>query len=84
MTPDDDTLTVLVTNFELLRVLDGNELTFATTGGTPVKIRLTGVDELLASHREACEAIGMEPSMTRNEAIALSMPVGRALLGRQP
>jgi hypothetical protein len=78
-------LTVLATNHELMRVLDGHELTFAADDGTEIRLRLYGVDELLKAQRAAALTLEAEtgapdPGMTREQAIKLCQPLGDVLV----
>lgn len=75
---------VLATNFELLRVLEGHDLTSAADDGTKVRIRLYNTDELLKARRAAALTLEAEtgvssPGMTRAQAVELCQPLGIAL-----
>lgn len=82
-----DDLEVRVMNFDLLRILAGNELTLETVGGTRVRVRLYTSEELMAEQVQATGAGqpgGPEP-MSEGQAIALTLPMHvEALIGRQP
>jgi hypothetical protein len=72
----------LATNFELLRALDGHVMRFALTGGGHVRLRLYGVDELLAAQRAAAAGLpGPDPGMTREQAVRLCAPVSFSYAG---
>jgi len=73
---------VLVTNFELLRVLAGHELTFSTMDGDPVRIRLYSTDELLAEQAAAADSLGHDPGMTRPQAYQLCHPIDVEAIAR--
>lgn len=66
---------VALTNFELTRVLAGNPMTCRLSDGTDVVVRLATADEFLAAHEAACRAFGVEPSLTRDQAIQLTTPI---------
>lgn len=72
-----DPLVARATNFDLMRVLEGRTLTFATLGGTPVQFRLyNSPEELMAAQREAAESLGgPDPGMSREAAEQLVQPV---------
>lgn len=82
VTPAGELPLVLATNWELLGVMEGRELTFTAEDGTGVRIRLYNVDELLAAQKAAADDLGHDPGMTRAKAIELCMPLG-ALLARK-
>jgi hypothetical protein len=70
---------VLVTNAELISVLEGRELHFSTMDGDPVRIRLYNTDELLAEQKAAADSLGHDPGMTRKQAIQLCMPLSEVM-----
>ena len=70
---------VLVTNAELISVLEGRELHFSTMDGDPVRIRLYSTDELLAEQAAAADSLGHDPGLTREQAALLCQPLGRVL-----
>lgn len=77
-------VTVLVTNFELMRALDGHAQTFAASDGQQVIIRLYGVDELLAAQREAAASLpGPDPGMSRTQATQLCRPLDVEAIARR-
>jgi hypothetical protein len=83
-TSSNEPLTVLATNFELIRIAEGHELTFRGDDGTPVIIRLYSTDELLKAQRAAALTLEAEtgvqdPGMTRQQAAQLCEPLGTAL-----
>lgn len=69
--------TVRVTNFELVRVLEGNAVRFRADDGSLVDIRLSTVQELIADVQEAQRALPPElrQAMPRAQAEALTRPV---------
>lgn len=85
-TPEQPEL-VLATNWELLRVLEGHELTFAGEDSTRVRIRLYGTDELLRAQRAAALTLEAEtgvpaPGMTRAQAAQLCHPIDVEAIAR--
>jgi hypothetical protein len=71
---------VRVTNFELLRILDGHEVPFTDTEGVPVLIRLHNPEELIESQRKAIEGLRAEGHdgitvMSRGQAANLCRPL---------
>ena len=77
-------LLVLATNWELLDVLEGRELTFSAGDGSKVRIRLYNTDELLRAQRAAALTLEAEtgvpdPGMTRAKAIELCRPLSEIL-----
>lgn len=67
---------VLVTNAELLLVLEGRELAFIADDGTKVRIRLCNTDELIAARRAA------RSPLTRAKAAELCMPLSEIMRRR--
>lgn len=85
--PEPEPSLVLATNFELLRVLEGHELTFAADDGTAFRLRLYNTDELLRARRAAALTLEAEtgvpdPGMTRQQAVELCQPLSAALTRR--
>ena len=71
---------VLATNWELLDVLEGRELTFSTDDGGKVRVRLYDTDELLAAQKAAAGAPGVpDPGLTREKATELCMPLSEIM-----
>ena len=74
---------VLATNWELLDVLEGRELTFTADNGSKVRIRLYNTDELLAAQREewADQPDGdtHAAAMSRKKATELCMPLSEIM-----
>lgn len=74
---------VLATNWELLDVLEGRELTFSTDDGGKVRIRLYNPDELLDAQRrmwaDQPDGDAHAAAMTRQKAIELCMPLSEIM-----
>jgi hypothetical protein len=71
--------TVYLTNFELARVLGGDEMTCTADDGSKVVVALVDVDRLMASNVAAIAGLfpngGGPAPMTREQAERLSRPV---------
>lgn len=83
VTVSDSAPVIPVTNFELLRVLDGHELSFGIAGGGQARVRLYGVDELLDAQRDAAAGLpGPDPGMSRAAAVQLCRPLNAEAIAR--
>ena len=67
---------VAMTNFDLLRICSGHPMICSTVDGREVLVRLLTADELLAEHEKSCRKYGIEQSLTRSKAVALTSPIG--------
>jgi hypothetical protein len=65
---------VSVSTFELLRVASGSPMIVVTATGDAVLLRLATPEELLARHADACQRMGVAPSMTYAQAEDLTRP----------
>lgn len=68
-------IVVLATPFELLRVCEGNAVRFISTDGQDVTVRLPTLSEAVDMHEAACRKIGVEPSMSIEQAKRIIAPV---------
>jgi hypothetical protein len=66
---------VTMTNFDLLRICSGHPMICSTADGREVLVRLLTVDEMLVEHEKSCRKYGLEPSLTRAKAAALTAPI---------
>lgn len=66
---------ILTTNLELVRMLEGEPLTYVTDEGTVVRIKLGTAEELMAWHEELAEKNHTTPLMTPEQAQTWSQPI---------